>query len=1036
MSVIGSIMAKLELDITNFSSNLSKVQSEIESTGKKLDGLSNLGSGITDVGSKLTKSLTVPIAAVGTAAVTTAANFESAMSGVEAISGATGDELKALETKALELGASTKYTASEVADAMTEMAKAGWTSTQIIEGMEGVLNATSASGENLASVSTIVADAITSFGLEASDATLVADLLTQSANAGTIGINDLGESFKYIAPVAASCGFNIIDVTTAITAMSKSGIKGSQAGTSLRTMLTNLIKPTDDMAAAMDELGIEVANEDGTMKSLDEILTTMRSSFSGLTDEQKTYYAAVLAGKTGMSGLLSLMNLTQEEYDEIAASMENAEGVAKDTADTMLNNLPGQLTILKSSLESLLISLGDLLLPILEKTIEKVQQVVTYLNGLSDEEKEQIIKIAEIVAAIGPCLIIIGKLVTTFTTLSKVVTGIKSVATSVKNIGEAFTLAKAGFTGFSSQVSVLGTALAGISAPMLAIVAVVAILVAAFVSLWNNNEEFRNKITEIWTGIVEKFKNFFQGITDRLNALGFDFENFGEVLKAIWQGICDFLAPIFIGAFQLISDTLGTILDVILGIVDFFISIFTGDWEGAWNAIKGIFESIWEGIKDCFSTILDTLKGIADAVLGWFGTSWSECWTGIKDFFSNIWNGIVTWFQGMLNGIATFFTNIWNGVSTFFQTIWNGIVSFFTNIITKIVTFVQTYFGDMLENIKNIFGGIKEFIVNIWEAIKNFFLGIILAICDLITGDFETLKSDMQNIWDNIKSAFQNIWEAIKTIFTNALQAVKNCFSGAMNAIKKVASTVWDAIKTFFSNTLNSIKTTFTNIWSSIKSWFSTTVTNMKTSAVNTFNNMKTAISTTVSKIKMAIVKGFKSAVSYITSLPSQALQWGKDIIENIVEGIKSMIGKVKDAASDVASSIRSFLHFSVPDEGPLTDFKTYMPDMIDGFVETLKKSAPNLYRAAETVASGLSSIFSDDSLREAMAGAYGSVSGGTTSDQNLNRATDGLRNTSGGRTINIEKIEVRDDDDIEELTQGIYNHNDKSLRAMGRRNL
>lgn len=1010
-TTIGSIVAKLMLNIDNFSSNLSTIQNEIENTGKKLDGLNNLGNGMTSVGKTLTTSVTLPIVGVGTAATKLASDFEYAMSQVKAISGATGDDFKALEDEAIKLGGSTKYSATTVADAMTEMAKAGWSTDQILSGMSGVLDAAAASGENLGSVSTIVADAITGFGLAASDSTKVADLLTQAANSGTIGITDLGESFKYIAPVASSLGFDITEVTTAVAAMSTAGIKGSQAGTSLKNMLTNLVKPTKPMAAAMEELGISVTDSSGNMKSLDDILANLRYSFEDLTDAEKAKYAATLAGKEGMSGMLALLNMNQNAYDEITGSMLTSGGVAKETAAVMQDNLSSAVEQLGGAMESLAIRIGQQLIPIIRKIAEHITAFTEKLAGASEEQIQMAIKIGALVAAIGPAILIVGKLINAFVAIRKAVTAVKT----------GFTLVKA--------------ALAATSAPVLAIVAVIGVLVAAFTTLWKNNEEFRNKITAIWQQIKDTIGGFLQGIVDRLNSLGFEFESITDVLWSVWKGFCDLLAPIFEGVFQNIANTIQVALDVILGIVDFFIAVFKGDWEGAWNAIQGIFESVWNGMVKWFENIGNTLLGVLDVVLGWFGTSWEEAWSGIKTFFVNLWDGIVTWFQGVLSGIGTFFTNIWTGISTFFQNIWNGIATFFTNVITNIVSFVQTYFGGLFTSVQGIFNGIKDFFSGVWEVIKNVFLGAVLAIIDLVTGDFEMLKSDMANIWSNIKAAFSTIWNAIKSIFTNALNAVKSVFTGVMNAMKDIGTTVWNAIKTFFTNALNNIKSTFTKVWNSIKTFFTGAVNDIKTTATSTFTNMKNSITTIVNGIKDAIVNGINKAISWIKGLPAQAVTWGKDFMQGMIDGIQSKISGIVESVKGVADKIRSFLHFSVPDEGPLTDYETWMPDMIDGLTKTLSKAAPNLFKTAEMVASGLSNAFNNDNVRMAYAGAYGSVAGGTTRNIPSN-STEAVRNANNSGTIHIEKIEVRDDDDIEQLTQGLYNHNDKSLRAMGRRKL
>jgi len=899
---VGSAVGYLDLDISGFLAGLKSAQNEADKQSKniaeKIGGnISGFGKSISSAGSTLTKNVTVPVVGAGTAIVTMSSKFESAMSKVQAISGASGNDLTKLTDKAKELGATTAWSASEVADGMTEMAKAGWSTEQIIDGMSGVLDAASASGENLASVSTIIADAITGFGMEAKDATKLADLLTQAANSGTIDINDLGESFKYIAPVANTMGFSVEEVTTALSAMSMAGIKGSQAGTSLRTMLTRMVKPTDQVAAAMDELGIVLTNEDGSFKSLNTIVDEMRGSFDGLTDDQKAYYATVLSGQEGMSGLLSLLNLTKEEYNAISNSMEKSGGVAKETADIMLNNLSGQVTILKSALEGLAIQFGEIILPYLKQFVEWIQNLTQKLSELSPEQKEQIVKWAAIAASIGPVLLIVGKLVTGFggliTTVGKIPGAVSSIKTSfgvlttgLKNIGEGFATAKAGFGGLAAQAGGLGTkigvAAAGITGPMIAIAAVVAIVIAAFVSLWKNNEEFRNKITAIWDQIKATFEKLTSGIVERLNKLGFDFENIGEVLKAIWKGFCDLLAPYFEGVFQYIADTFDTIVNVILGIVDFFVALFTGDWEGCWNAVKDIFESIWNGIKDWFSNILDTIKGVLDVVLGWFGTSWENVWNSIKTFFENIWTGIVTWFQTTLTNISTFFSNIWNGIVTFFTGVWEGIKNVVTVGVMFIVELIKAWFNLVTLPFRFIWENCKDTIISIWESIKTAVSNALNAISTFISNIWNSIKAFLQpiltgiatfisNVWNGIKTGVSNAVNAIKTFITNAFNSIKTFVTNVWNGIKTVATTIWEGIKNAISTPINAAKTLINNIINSIKSIISNGFTSAKNTVTGVFDSIKTKI-TNVMNGARDIVKGaidkIKSFFNFSWSLP------------------------------------------------------------------------------------------------------------------------------------------------------------------------
>lgn len=470
---IGSVVAFLELDTSKYTkgfksaaNDLKVFMSDSATASQKMNGLS---SAMGTVGGVLTKSVTVPLVGVGAAALKVATDFEQGMSNVKAISGATGEEFDALRDKAIELGGSTVYSATEVADAMTEMAKAGWNSQQIMDGMGGVLDAASASGENLATVSTIVADAVTGFGLAASDSMRVADLLAQAANSGTIGVADLGESFKYIAPLARTMGFSIEDTTTAITALSTAGIKGSQAGTALRGMFSRMINPTDQVAAAMDELGITLTDNEGNFKSMDTILRKMRGTFQTLTPEQQAYYASVIAGTEGVSGMTALLGMSQEEYDKISESMKNANGVAKETAEVMQDNLAGAVEQLRGALESAGISIGDAMIPVIRDLAEWITDVVEDFNDLDEGTQQAIVKFALFAAGIGPVMIVGGKLLKTLATLGK---GFTTVTSSASLFVQALSLSKRGFADAASQVSPLyrgvkglGTAIMGVLTP-------------------------------------------------------------------------------------------------------------------------------------------------------------------------------------------------------------------------------------------------------------------------------------------------------------------------------------------------------------------------------------------------------------------------------------------------------------------------------------------------------------------------------------------------------------------------------------------
>lgn len=897
---VGSAVGYLDLDISGFLAGLRSAQSEADTASKNIatkigNNLSSAGKSLTSVGSTLTKNVTVPLLGIGTAGLKVATDFEKGMSEVKAISGATGEEFDALREKAIELGADTAFSANEVAEAMTEMAKAGWSSEQIIDGMSGVLAAAAASGEGLASVSTIVADAITGFGLAAADSTKVADLLTQAANSGTIGISDLGESFKYIAPVAGAMGLSIEDVTTALSAMSMSGIKGSQAGTALRTMLTNLVKPTDDMAAAMEELGIEVANADGTMKPLDEIIGILRESFSGLTDEQKSYYAALLAGKTGMSGMLSLLNLTEEEYNAIAESMDNAGGVAEQTAAIMQDNLQSKIEQLGGALESLAIKLADYVIPYLQKFVLWLTSLVDKFIALDPETQKTILKFAGIAAAAGPVLMIIGKLV---------------------------------------------SAIGGITAPVAAVIVIIAALVAAFATLWKTNEEFRNKMTGIWNEIKETIGGFCDGIVERINSLGFDFQNITEVLWSIWKGFCDLLAPVFTGVFQYIADTIGVVLDVILGIFDVFISVFKGDWEGAWEAVKGIFLSVWNYIKDWFTNILNTIGGVLDAVCGWFGTTWENTWNSIKQFFIDIWNGIVNFFSNVISSIKMAVSNFITTIVNFFAQLPTNIANFITNAYNSVVTWVSNMIAKAREMGQNFLNAVVEFFTNLPYKV-GYFIGNTLTNVVLWASNMVTKAREMgTNFLNNVVAFFTQLPGKVLQFITSALNNVQTWATNMANKAREMGTNFINNVVSFFTQLPGKIQQFLSSALTNVQNWATNIANKAREAATNFLNNVVNTITQLPGKIKLYL----DSAITNLTTWVTQMGQKGKEAINSLITNVTSAASGIASKVASIGSDIVSGVWNGIKNAAGwfTSQVKSFFSGIVDGVKDALGIGSPS----------------------------------------------------------------------------------------------
>lgn len=710
----------LQREIVETEQELKHLQEQAATTSVTLEKIAAAGDKFEKAGDSITnagKQISVASAAVtglGVAAVKTAADFDSAMANVAAISGATGDDLQALRDKAREMGEKTKFSASEAADAMSYMAMAGWKTGDMLSGIEGIMNLAAASGEDLATTSDIVTDALTAFGLTAEDSAHFADILAAASSNANTNVSMMGETFKYCAPVAGALGYSAEDVAEAIGLMGNAGIKSTQAGTALRTMMTKLQGELKLSGEALGEVTIQTANADGSMRELSDILADCRTAFSKMSESEAAAAAETLVGKNAMSGFLALMNSAPGDIDKLRNAIENCDGSAEDMAAIMQDNLNGQLTILKSQLEELAISFGEMLMPIIRKVVTAVQGFVDKLNNMDEAQRKTIITIGLVIAALGPFLVILG------TVISTVGKSMKAYASAAKGIKKLMVAVKSG-TGIFGK---LGTALGGISAPVLAIVAVIAVLVAAFSHLWKTNDGFRENIIATWTQIKETVNNFCQGIVDRLNSLGFEFSSITEVLKAVWDGFCNLLGPVFEGAFRFISDTLSTVLDVILNTVDFFIAVFSGDWEGAWEAVKNIFSSIWNGLVSWFTNILETIKGVLDVALGWIGTSWEQVWTNVKNFFTNIWNGIKDFISSTINSISTTISNV----------------------ITGIKTTVSNVFSAIKTTISNIFNGIKDTATSVWNAIKT-----------AITTPIENAKEKVREAINAIKGFFSGL---------------------------------------------------------------------------------------------------------------------------------------------------------------------------------------------------------------------------------------------------------------------------------------
>ena len=479
-------LQRLNAELRNTPNQLQALGKDWQAAGQKIEAV---GKKVESVGKGLTTHVTAPIMAVGMAAVKVTSDFDSSMSKVKAVSGATGSEFEALRNKAREMGATTQFSASEAAEAMNYMAMAGWKTEEMMSGIGGIMSLAAASGEDLATTSDIVTDALTAFGKSAGDAGELADIMAAASSNANTNVSMMGETFKYAAPVAGALGISMQDTAIAVGLMANAGIKASQAGTTLRGGLSRLVGPTKQVKDAMNKYGIEVEkNADGSV-NLRETMKSLRKRMGQLSETEQTAAAKAIFGANAYAGWLAVINGSDKDFDKLTKAVDNSAGTAERMAKTMQDNLGGQLKILKSEMEELGISLGDVMMPKLREGVKWVQDLVDKFNQMSTAEKEQIVKMAAVAAAIGPVVTVGGKLISTVG--SVVTVGGKAI----EMIGGLSTAASAGATG----VGLLGGAMGAL--PIIAVVGGIAALAAITYKLGQGFEDSQSKVVNLASGM-------------------------------------------------------------------------------------------------------------------------------------------------------------------------------------------------------------------------------------------------------------------------------------------------------------------------------------------------------------------------------------------------------------------------------------------------------------------------------------------------------------------------------------------------------
>lgn len=797
-------------------------------------------------------------------------NFTSTMSEVSAISGATGEDFEKLEACAREYGATTVFSASNAAEALKYMSLAGWDADQSTSALGGVLNLAAASGMELGAASDMVTDYLSAFAMEAGDAAYFADLLSYAQSHSNTTAEALGEAYKNCAANLNAAGQDVETVTSLLEGMANQGYKGSEAGTAMAAIMRDITNGMKDGAIKIGETSVAVMDAQGNFRDLTDILTEVEAATNGMGDAERAVALSSTFTADSTKGLNLILNEGMDNIAGYEEELRGASGSAEEMANIMNDNLSGDVAAMNSAFEELGLKIYDALESKLRAGVQFITNgvipAIEWLGGHIPEVTIAVSGLGAVIAAMN------------WGTISSKIAMVKGALVK------------------------LAAALGGVSLPAIAIIAVITAVALAFTNLWKNNEEFRNKITAIWDGIKAKFDEFGQGIVDRLNALGFEFEDITEVMKAVWDGFCEVLAPIFEGVFQQISNILNEALDILTGLFDIFAGIFTGDWDMVWQGVQEVFGAVWDFVVATFENWISTFTSLADTVLGWFGTDWETVWTNVKTFFSDTWNAISSFFSGILTGIKTFFTDTWNAIVSFFSGILSGIYSSVTGTMTEIHN-----------TFTNIWDSITGFLSGAWETIKNIVTVGIMAVKEIISAAFQIITLPFRFIWENCKDTVLSIWETIKSVIGEKIDAVKekittvttaisNVASAAWNAISSTASSLWEGIKGTIGSKIDAAKEKVSTATSAITSVASSAWSSVSSTASSLWNTISSTVSSKISAASSAV----SSATSTITSVASSAWSSVSSTASSRWESIRSTISSKLSSAKSTVSSLMS----------------------------------------------------------------------------------------------------------------------------------
>lgn len=1141
----GSIAAKMTLDISNFTSQLNLAQNQAQRLAVESSKSFQIGSALTGMGKVLSTAVTLPLLGIAATSIKVGNEFQAQMSRVQAIAGATGGELDKMKRQAIELGAKTAFSAKEAAQGMENLASAGFQVNEIMDAMPGVLDLAAVSGGDVAASSEAMASSLRAFGLEAGQAGHVADVFARAAadtNAETV---DMAEAMKYVAPVAHSMGLSLEETAASIGIMADAGIKGSQAGTTLRGALSRIAKPTKAMVKSMDQLGVSFYDANGKMIPLREQIAQLKTATAGLTQEERNRHLVTLYGQNSLSGMLALLDAGPEKLDKMTNALINSDGAAREMAETMQDNLASKIEQMGGAFESAAIIIQQILEPALTKIVGGITKLIEAFVNMSPVGQKMVVIFAGMVAALGPLLLIVGTVMTTMVKL---------------RIAMQF----------------LGPAFMGTMGTIALVVAAFYALVAVFMIAYTKSEKFRNFIDSLapaikkglgiaveWTAeklkvlwewlqkAAEKVKEFGSAISSKVaNTLQQFGINLGQAGSSIGSFISSGLERLG-GAFGKVGGVMSIAASVLtkvglaffgitgpLGLVISLVVSFLTAWArtGELNA---------DGITQVFDNLSSTIQGAADMInqyLPIFVQKGTEILVKIIEGIANAIPGVVSVISqvietlvntlssilptilaagvqiltALINGIAQALPTIIQAAIQIIMALFNGLIQALPTIISAAVQIIQALIQGLVEAlpaiieaalqiITGLVQGLIQALPMILEAALQIIMGLVNALIEnigpILEAGVQILMALIQGLIQMIPELIVAAIEIITTLLTSLLsnlpqlleagvklllaliqgliQMIPQLLAGAIQIMMALLKAIVDYVPKLLqagvqllqaliqgiASLIGSLVSTIASMMGQVVSKIASFLGQMLSGGANLIRNLISGIGSMIGSVVGKIGSMGSSMISRVTEFAGQMVSAGVNLVQGFINGIGSMVSSAVNAAANMASSalnaVKGFLGIHSPSR-VMEKMGVYTGQgFVNGIGNMIRTTRDKAIEMASTVTDALSNVkmniqengvvqkvkdvfeqIVDEMPDELPKPGFGKVLDAIRTPEvdlygNKDKDPDKPQGggASGGKdhtTITIGTIVVRNNDDVDKLSRGLYNKSKETLSGFG----